>query len=310
LGLNAPLDDAGWSGIPLGFAFDYFGTTFTTCNVGTNGVLNFGNYATFNAGQYSFPSGFPSASSPLNTIAVLATDMYLVTSGQIRYWTEGVAPNRVFVFEYKNCPGWMADGVHSAQVHLFETLGRVEIHVDRATGTGTFAGPKTIGLQNGDGSVGTTAPVCTIAPVGSVRWNARNATIPGAFSQAWRFNPPVDYTFAWSPSGEISGPDTTASIVAYPTATAAGTQNYSIQVTDNVSGCVGTPVSYPVQIVDIPAEPNIVGYGVFSSVDGTNDVTFCGPQAVEWYCSDVLPAGWQVNYYTQAVGNMCTIRFN
>jgi len=140
--------------------------------------------------------------------------------------------------------------------------------------------------------------------VGSVKWQARPAVIAVGFAQAWRFNPPVNYTFAWSPSGEISGSTTSANIIAAPTAAAAGTQNYSIQVTDNISGCVGTPVSYPVQILDIPALPNIVAYGMFSETDGTNGTTFCGPQGVEWYCSDALAPGWQVVYYTQAVGGV------
>jgi hypothetical protein len=302
LGLNATNDDSGWDGIPIGFSFDFFGTNFSTINVGTNGVANFGSYATFNAGQFDFGAGFPN-----NTIAVIATDLLMTESGTVRYWTEGVSPNRVFVLEWLDCPGWSfgaGDGLHSAQLHLFETLGRVEIHVEEATGTGTFAGEKTIGLQNSDGSVSTFAPVCTIAPVGSELWSARNATIPAAFSTAFRFNPPVNYTFAWSPSGEVSGPTNSANIVAYPTATVAGTQNYSIQVTDNVSGCVGVPVSYPVQIVDAPALPNIVGYGLFSEQDGTNGTTFCGPQGVEWYCSDALAPGWQVVYYSQAVGGV------
>jgi len=298
LGLNAAKDDSGWEGIPIGFTFDFFGTNFSALNVGTNGVVNFGSYATFNAGQYDFGTGFPN-----NTIAVLATDLYMVTTGTVRYWTEGVTPNRVFVLEWLDAPGWTADGLHSAQLHLFETTGRIEIHVDQATGTGTFAAEKTIGLQNSDGSISTYAPVCTIAPVGSVLWQARNATI-NVLPQAWRFNPPVNYTFAWSPAGEISGSTTSANIIAAPTAVAPGTQNYSIQVTDNVSGCVGSPVSYPVQIVDIPALPNIVGYGLFSDTDGTNGVTFCGPQGVEWYCSDALAPGWQVVYYTQAVGGV------
>lgn len=297
LGLNAPLDDAGWSGIPIGFNFDYFGTTFTSLNVGVNGVANFGSYATFNAGQYLFSAGFPSASSPVNTIAVMATDLRVTVSGTIRYWTEGVSPNRVFVLEYLNCPGWI-NGTHTAQLHLFETTGRVEIHVLEATQTGVL-GNKTIGLQNGDGTVGTTAPLCNNP---SVFWNNRSDVVFSSFPWAWRFNPPVNYTFAWTPIGQISGSTTSASIMAKPTATAAGTQNYTVQVTDNVSGCVGTPVSYPVQIVDIPELPNIVGYGLFSNTDGTNGMTFCGPQGVEWYCSDALAPGWQVIYYTQAVG--------
>ena len=36
------LDDGGWSNIPLGFNFNYFGNSFSTISVGTNGLLMFG----------------------------------------------------------------------------------------------------------------------------------------------------------------------------------------------------------------------------------------------------------------------------
>jgi hypothetical protein len=48
---NASLDDGKWGGVPIGFTFDYFGTDYTTLNVGTNGVANFGDYASFNGSQ-------------------------------------------------------------------------------------------------------------------------------------------------------------------------------------------------------------------------------------------------------------------
>lgn len=297
LGLNAAQDDQGWENIPLGFTFNYFGTNFSQCNVGTNGVLNFGPYATFNAGQYSFPSGFPSVSSPLNTIAVIATDLYMVTSGTVRYWTEGISPNRVFVLEYLNCPGWTADGTHSAQVHLFETTGKIEIHVDGATGTGTFAGPKTIGLQDGTGTIGATAPVCT-SP-GNF-WNARNATIPYAFSQAWLFSPPVNYTFAWSPSGEISGSTTNADAMALPTG--LGTQTYSVQITDNISGCVGPAATVDVEAVPVPSAPTVSGEGDFSQANSVSPILFCGEQTVTMAVSSAHNPNWTARYYDAPTG--------
>jgi hypothetical protein len=312
-GGTASLDDGGWEAIPLGFTFSYFGSDFTTLNVGTNGVINFGPYASFNVSQYSFPEGFPSTLSPVNTIGVLATDFYMNTTGSVRFWTEGAAPNRVFVLEY-NGPGWTADGNHNAQVHLYETLGLVEIHVNEATGTGLFAGPKTIGLQNGDGTVGALAPVvCDINgnPSGLAQWDARTSTITTAAPQAWRFSPPVSYTFAWSPSAEIAGSTTGSTALAAPTATSPGVQSYFVTVTDNLSGCVGTPVELEFDLISPAAAPDVVGYGLLSDLDGTNTITFCAEQDVNLY---VTPgAGYDSTYnavyYLDAVGgtvNGCT----
>lgn len=226
------LDDGKWGGVPIGFNFNYFGTTFTTCNVGTNGVMNFGPYASFNGAQYSFPNGFPSVNSPLNTIGVLATDFYMNTSGSVRYWTEGYAPNRIFVLEYLNGPGWTADGLHSVQCHLFETTGIVEIHVAQATGTGSFAGPKTIGLQNGAGTIGAIAPVCGSSP--QTFWNARNATILSSSPQGWRFAPPSNYTTTWFANGTQF--DTGTNIFSQSVSPLA-TTTYSISYTDQTTGC-------------------------------------------------------------------------
>jgi hypothetical protein len=297
LGFFAPLDDAGWANVPLGFTFNYFGVDFSAVNVGTNGVINFGSWSAFNSSQYSFPGGFPSASNPVNTIAVLGTDLYMVTTGSMRYWTEGSAPNRVFVLEYNACPGWTADGLHTAQVHLFETIGLVEIHIGQATGTGTFAGPKTFGLQDATGTIGATAPVncdASGAPSGIATWNARTSTITTADPKAWRFAPPVSYSFAWSPAGEISGATTNSAALARPTATVPGVQSYFVTVTDNVSGCVGTPVELEFDLISPAAAPNVVGFGVDSDLDGTNTIAFCDEQDLRLYVE--AGAGYDSSY--------------
>jgi len=273
-GGTVSLDDGGWEGIPIGFDFNYFGNIFTAVNVGTNGVINFGPYANFDASQYSFPSGFPSPNSPVNTIGVIATDLYLSSTGTIRFWTEGVAPGRVFVVQY-DAPGWTADGRHVAQAHLFETTGLVEIHVERATGT-SGAASKTFGLQDGTGTIGSTAPVNCDAngdPSGSVTWNNRTGSFGANNSKAWRFIPPVSYSFAWTPSGEISGSTSGASAIALPTATVPGIQTYEVTVTDNTSGCVGAPIQVQFELTEPVAQPDVVGWGVDSDVDGTNPMT-------------------------------------
>jgi hypothetical protein len=239
---DASLDDGKWGGVPIGFNFNYFGTNFSTCNVGTNGVMNFGSYATFNGAQYSFPNGLPSASSPLNTLGVLATDFYMTTSGSVKYWTEGYAPNRIFVLQFENAPGWQTDGLHTVQCHLYETIGTVEIHVQQATGVGTYAGPKTIGLQNGDGTIGAIAPVCGSSP--AAFWNARNATIQSTAPQAWRFTPPANYTTTWTAT-DVNGTTTlaTGNNIFSQSVSPTITTTYAISYTNQTTGCTNAPGS-------------------------------------------------------------------
>ena len=240
---DTSLDDGKWGGVPIGFGFNYFGTTFSTCNVGTNGVMNFGPYASFSGSQYSFPNGFPSTLSPLNTIGVLATDFYMTTSGSVKYWTQGYAPNRIFVLQYEDGPGWTADGLHSVQCHLYETTGLVEIHVKQATGVGTFAGYKTIGLQNGDGSVGAIAPVCGSTTTPPQVWKGLFATIQASAPQAWRFSPPSNYTTSWFADGTLI-PSTTTPVFTNPgtnvfnlTVAPTVTTTYSISYQNQTTGC-------------------------------------------------------------------------
>jgi len=97
------LDDGGWSAIPLGFTFDFFGVDYTTLNVGTNGVVQFGTYngnggfvLPRGLGDFTY-AGLPSVNEPLGVIALCATDLDMQFNGSVRYWTEGVSPNRIFI---------------------------------------------------------------------------------------------------------------------------------------------------------------------------------------------------------------------
>ncbi|MFN9799797.1 MAG: hypothetical protein ACK54P_07255, partial [Bacteroidota bacterium] len=100
---SGSLDDGGWGDIPIGFTFNFFGTPYSTCNVGTNGTIMFGTYNGGGLADFTFTT-LPSTSEPLGMVAVLAMDNQLTTSGgqngRLQYWTEGIAPNRRFVVQY------------------------------------------------------------------------------------------------------------------------------------------------------------------------------------------------------------------
>jgi hypothetical protein len=145
------LDDGFWNALPIGFSFNYFGTNYTSLNIGTNGTVNFGPTGSF---AFSFAGGFPSTSNPANTIAVCARDLQLdavggafgVGGGKVAYWTEGTAPNRKFIIQYDNCATWYStnanDGVNSTEAVFYETTGVVDIRVIKASNpaatTGSF----------------------------------------------------------------------------------------------------------------------------------------------------------------------------
>ncbi len=244
------LDDGFWNALPIGFSFNYFGTQYTTLNIGTNGSVNFGAAGST---QFSFVGGFPSTSNPANTIAVCARDLQLGAvggnfafgGGAVRYWTEGIAPNRRFVVQYDNCATWYStnstDGFNSTEAVFYETTGFVDIRVIRASNpaatTGTFINDtrnKFIGLQDGTRTIGATANNCsTLVPN---FWNGSSAEI--LTPQAWRFSPPSNYTVTWF-ADTGSGPVqfATGTNIFNQTVAPLVSTTYSISYTNQTTGC-------------------------------------------------------------------------
>ncbi|WP_353084964.1 GEVED domain-containing protein [Flavobacterium sp.] len=244
------LDDGFWNSLPIGFSFNFFGTNYTTLNVATNGTINFGATG---ATQFSFVGGFPNASNPANTIAVCARDLQLGATGgnssfgrgKVTYWTEGVAPNRRLIVQYDNCTSWYSttatDGVNSAEAVFYETLGTIDIRVIRASNpaatTGSFINDsrnKFIGLQNGDKTIGATAPNCTTNAANF--WNGVSNEILTPL--AWRFAPPSNYTTVWTKT-DSAGTSTIASgtNIFSQSVSPLETTTYSISYTNQTTGC-------------------------------------------------------------------------
>ena len=301
---SGSLDDGGWSTVPLGFTYNFFGNNFTSINVGTNGVVQFGAYNAANLQDFTYSNPFPTTLEPTNIIALCAVDLYLTTSGSIRYWVDGIAPNRKFVLDFFQVPGFTTNGLQTVQLQLSETTGIFEIHLGQATSTSA----KTIGVNNGDGTIGAVAPRCE-----GGTWNSNTAT--STIQRAWKFSPPVDYTFAWSPAGEISGATNLGSATALPTA--SGVIGYELLITDNVSACSNAlnPDSVYLTVLPAPTAPVVVGYGALSQVDSsTGTVAFCGEQGIEAYVTDAgYPATvlgqsltYSARWYQQAVGGTYT----
>ncbi|WP_396159144.1 GEVED domain-containing protein, partial [Flavobacterium sp.] len=227
------LDDGGWGAVPIGFNFNFFGTSYSTINVGTNGTLQFGAFN--NNGGFTTPFGLsdfsfttlPSTGEPFNMVAVLANDNHLTTStingGTLRYWTEGIAPNRKFVVEYNQVRQWNSTtNTSTSQAVFFETTGVVEVHVTGSTSTNS----KLVGINNGNGTIGVLA-LNTAAAI----------TTPVAY----RFSPPSNYNITWS----SVGPGNVLTTIGTPnalnnfsiTVTPSVTTTYDLRYTNTTTGC-------------------------------------------------------------------------
>jgi hypothetical protein len=225
------LDDGGWSGIPLGFNFDFFGTNYTTLNVGTNGVLQFGAFNGTALADFMI-GALPNTVDPLGAIYACANDLQCGAAGTpatyIRYWTEGYAPNRRFVIEYNVFQYGSTTNRVNVQVVLYETLGMVDVIAKQIMSTNS----KSIGVNSPTGTIGAAAPNCTTNAQNY--WSAQTATIAAANPQAWRFAPPSNYNVVWSENGTqfASGLNIFTQSVS-----PAITTLYSIIYTNTTTGC-------------------------------------------------------------------------
>jgi hypothetical protein len=272
---SASTDDGFFSGIPIGFNYNYFGDIATNVFVGTNGTIVLNVPGAVGSSTYIF-SGFPNAASPAATVAVSARDLnfgYLgVLAGTLRYWTEGIAPTRKFVVQYIAVPVHVNEGgTQNAEAIFYETTGIVDINVASATnGTSVTAARinKYIGLQNAAKTIGATATNCATSALNY--WNGVSAQITAA--QGWRFTPGATYNTVWSEgsSAIVGAPATSHTSTnipnSYTTAAlnTAGLFNYSIAATSSITGCTSTAI-VPITVNQIPGAPN------------TSNSTQCGP---------------------------------
>ncbi len=236
-------DDSGWSNIPIGFNFNFFGTNYNTLSVGTNGTVFFG--ASPNVGDYTFTT-LPSTSEPFNMIALLAMDYGLAATngGSIKYWSEGYAPNRKFIVSYNAVKELGDDKFSTMQAVFYETTGVIEVHVVSSTNVDRN---KLIGVNNGDGTIGVLA---------YASGTTASATNPIASPFAYRFTPPANYNTTWTAT-DANGTSTiaTGTNVFSQTVSPAITTTYSISYTNQTTGCTNAPNSAQVVMTVLNSFP-------------------------------------------------------
>ncbi|MCD6062232.1 MAG: hypothetical protein K0R82_143 [Flavipsychrobacter sp.] len=116
-------DDKTLSGFPIGFTFPFTTGNYTTVSASSNGWLSF--IATTSSGAGN-TTGNATSFGPM--VIPLWDDLNGAPNGVASYLTTGTAPNRVFVFEWRNWRWYYnstGNNVISYQVKLYET-GRIE----------------------------------------------------------------------------------------------------------------------------------------------------------------------------------------
>jgi GEVED domain/Secretion system C-terminal sorting domain len=213
------LDDGGWQNQTIPFNFMYFGTSYNSFAVSSNGFVWLGTGAptTFTGYSTTFPSAF--AARP--AIGPLYSDLDFRTVGTINYFVSGTAPNRKLVINWSNGNFYNAVGSLNTQLIIYETSNIIEAHTTSSTGTNIAVQ----GIQNAAGTTAFVAPGRN-----NVNWTV---VTPDGYRWAPAGGP---VTYSWSPATFLS-----STTIANPMANAVtATTTYTVTVANGACSSSGT----------------------------------------------------------------------
>jgi subtilisin family serine protease len=141
-------DDASQA-VPLPFAFNFYGTSYSTANVSTNGHLS------FTAPTTSFSNaGIPSTGVPNAAIYPFWDDFNFALGGGAYVGTTGTAPNRTFTIEWRDVRFYSTTGLAvDFQVQLNEDGSIVTAYRNLGTDGRELGNSATVGIENAAGTI-------------------------------------------------------------------------------------------------------------------------------------------------------------
>lgn len=237
-GVSVNTDDVWSPQITLPFQFCYYGQSYTTCKIGSNGSIKFGTYAPTSQ-PWSFSASCPStALTSAGDIFGVYHDIDPSVCGNIKWYLIGTAPCRIFVVSYDNICHFSCNSLLSRHMMvLYETTNVIDVYVElKETCSSWNSGNAIIGIQNPAGTVGIAAPGRNTSPI----WTVNTP-------EAWRFTPtgaPI-YSVEWFQGATSLG--TTNPMTVCP----SGATTYTAKAT--YTACDGTVI---VTTDDVLVTPN------------------------------------------------------
>ncbi len=231
--VSAVQDDDVVSGpIPIGFAFSYNGTTFTSLIASSNGFISFNPSAGSNLTNTI--GAVPTTAAPL--IAPLWDDMDGGDAGGVAtYLTTGSTGSRVFTFEWINWEWIYSSNVATInfQVKLYEADSHIEFIYQDAGNAGA-PGSASIGLA-GTGTY-LSLDNSSASPTASASVATNTIAAKPANGQVYAFYPPnTGITYSWAPA---AGLKPNANVQSPETPGLLTTTVYTVTATNN--GCSST----------------------------------------------------------------------
>ncbi len=307
-------DDCVTGQVPIGFTFNYFGGSYTTAVIQSNGIVGFGPFTFTGFSSFAIPAG----GAPNNYIAGMFADIDIRYGGTITYQTIGVAPNRQFIVSYTNVVPYnvgtgAGTGTASFQIVLNEN-GSFNIIISQLSANwnaSTSGALATSGCENADGTVAVPIPgrnatdwpgitpaqqdCNTFAPVtcSFLRWQ-QGATILST-SPTYNVSPTTSttYTAYWNCGGSTCTDDVV--ITLNTTLTAGMPTNNSSCVTPNGSvpftttGFANGTYTLNYTLNGVPTSSSITISGGTFTLSGLNSGSYANFSITSGACSATSP---------------------
>jgi len=115
--------------VPIGFNFDFYGGTYSSCVVSGNGYITFDTTVANTGSPWSINVAIPNPGQmPENAIMAPWQDINTGVVGSIFYGTSGVSPNRIFTVTWCDIAMFSCTQLlHTSQVILHEGSNKIEM---------------------------------------------------------------------------------------------------------------------------------------------------------------------------------------
>ncbi|MET7421751.1 PQQ-dependent sugar dehydrogenase [Dactylosporangium sp. NPDC005555] len=288
--------DDNMSQIPLPFGFKFYGTTYNSAWIDTNGRMSFANQGSSTTAH----GPIPSTATPNSSIYAYWTDLVVDGSASVRTAVSGSAPNRQFVVEWRNAYqyGFTSRRIN-AEAILFEN-GDVVTNYSGIDNTAEAGASSTVGIENAAGTVGIQFSNNTSAlqngmgvlfksPGGPADPPPVTGTVTGTVTNQGSGTPVAGATVTLTPGGATK---TTAANGTY-TFTSVPAGSYTVNASAGSGGqCGGGGASAPVTVAAGTSTVNLAltqgadafGYtcadGPRTFIDGDTPLALTGDDAI------------------------------
>lgn len=235
--VSVGVDDIWSSAITLPFDFCFYGQTYNSCIIGSNGCVQFDVSDAGGFHPWSYSATCPSAALvDAGNIFGPYHDIDPSVSGTVNYYILGTAPCRIFVVSFNAIAHFSCTSLTSTHmIVLYETTNAIDVYIqNKATCSSWNSGNTVVGIQDDTGAQGIAAP--------GRNTGAWTVTTP----EGWRFMPagaPI-YTVEWFEGGNSVGTGDTLNVCPISTTT------YTAQAT--YTSCNGTVI---VETDDVTVTP-------------------------------------------------------